>query len=818
MKALRKIIRFPFAVVAQAAVLLSAATAFMSLPLAAATSADATSRLAALGDLPLYFEAHSGATAGDNSFVSRGRGFGFVVTPTETVVTLTKCDLPFAGSRTDRALASRSAVTLTRSLQLRFLNANPHARMSGVDELPGKVNYILGNNPAKWRTGLPLFARVRVEAIYPGVDLVYYGNERHLEYDFIVAPKADPDVIALHVAGADNIHLDAHGDLVFTLGPDEVIQPKPRIYQTVAGVRKEVAGGYQFAGPKTVTFQLGEYDRELPLVIDPVLSYSTFFGKGGSDIGWDIAVDKSGTNGSIYIAGQSTSANLPVTTTNTFGGGNSAGDVFVARFNPTGTAISYLTYLGGNGQDGALAIALDAQGNACITGFTTSTNFPTPNGIRTNLTGAPYPGVGAYDEDAFIAKLNPSGLALYSTYLGGSATDLGVSVAVDPTGAVYVSGSTDSTNFYTVNALYTNLAGQDDGFVAKINSSGTAFDYCTYLGGTNMDHADGLAVDAAGFAYVTGYTISTNFPISPTAPQRFLNNPAPDATNHITGERDVFVTKILPDGSGLVYSTYLGGAQDDSGFRLALDDQQSVYVTGSTLSLNFPIAPAWNTNWPKGLYSGSQLPDVFVTKLDAAGTNWSYSFYFGGADADEGWDIAVDTLRRAHLVGESYSLNFPTVKTNGPLRGVNSGYADVFVTVVGATGTTVVRSAYLGGAGVDFGYGIETDNAGNDFLVGQTASVNFPTVAPYQPAIGGSVDAFIAKILVEPVLVETLAGPNVLLSWAAYAPEYTLQSNTNVASSNGWVTVTTPPVLSNGWHTVTLGNTNSPLFFRLRKP
>ncbi len=781
---------------------------------AAATPGDA--RLTAPVNLPLYFEAAAGANLETGSFLARGRGCNFFVTPTEATLTLIKYELPAEVARIERGPGARPAVAQSRTLHFNFPGANPRARITGAGELTGKVNYLLGKDPARWRTGVPLFARVNVEKIYPGVDLVYYGNERRLEYDFTVAPKTDPRVIALRFTGADQVRLNAQGDLVFALGADEIVQPKPRIYQTVAGLSKEISGGYEFADSRTVRFRIGDYDPELPLVIDPVLGYSTYFGKAGTDIGWDIAVDKSGTNGAIYIAGESTSPNLPVTTTNTFGGGFSAGDVFVAKFNQTGSAISYLTYLGGNGEDGALAITLDSQGNACITGFTTSTNFPTPNGIFTNISGPAYPGLGVYQEDAFIAKLNGTGQLIYSTYLGGTNTDLGVSIAVDSADNVYVSGSTDSTNFYMVNAAYPSPFGQDDVFVAKLNSTGTAFLYTTFIGGINDDHGDGIAVDGAGCAYVTGYTLSTNYPTTPNAPQRYLNNPATNATGYFIGYRDAFITKLKSDGSGLEFSTLIGGALNDTGFRVAVDAETNVYVTGSTLSANFPIHPAWNTNIPQGVLYG--YLDVFVAKLAASGTNWVYSVLFGGAGQDEGWDICVDAKGRAHVIGETYSVNFPTINTNGNLRGTYIGVPDVFVCLVNSNGTALLFSAYLGGTAAEFGNGIETDMAGNDYLVGQTFSINFPTVAAYQTNWGGGYDAFVAKILVEPVLHETAVGTNVVLHWAGYSPEFKLQSNTNIVASNGWVTVPTPPVLVNGWETVTLGATNGPRFFRLRYP
>lgn len=779
-------------------------------------------KLSMLANLPLCFEANRGQAGSPESFIARGRGCSFFVAPTEAALTLAKYDVPPDGSRAERGDAGRGRITQTQTLHFEFLGADARAEASGVGELAGKVNYLLGNDPAQWRAGLSLFAQVRIKKLYPGVDLVYYGNQQRLEYDFVVAPKSDPRAVAIRVTGADKIQVDAQGNLVFTLGRDAIRQPKPLIYQTVAGVRKEISGGYQLTDKQTFAFQIGEYDRELPLVIDPVLSYATFFGGTGSDIGWDIAVD---ANGFVYVAGETLSAGLATPGafhTNYSGGSGFGGDAFVAKFDNLGTTLSYLTYLGGNGDDAALGLAVDGAGNAYITGFTSSTNFPTRYAISNSLSGSVITNLGIYPADAFVAELTNDGSALvFSTYLGGNANDEGIGIAVDPNRYVYVTGFTESTNFPAIGGLETNsYHGNTDAFVTKLQPDGSGFVYSTYLGGMNDENGDGIAADAAGFAYVTGFTYSTNFPITTNALQRFLNNPTNGATTHLLGANDVFITKINSDGSGLVYSTFLGGRRDDIGFRLALDAETNVYVTGSALSVDFPTVPASNTNLLKGLTNANLLSDVFVTKLSATGTNWVYSVIFGGAKRDEGWDVAVDAGGNAHIVGVTYSTNFPTTNTSGFLRATNSGGADAFVSVLNSNGTTLARSAYLGGSSNDFGYAIKVDGAGNDYIVGKTSSTNFPTVAPRQSALSGTNDAFIVKILGDgqPKLEVTPSGPNVSLFWPAYWPEFSLQARTNLAPINDWVDLTNNPVLADGWLTVTLGATNDALFFRLRGP
>jgi hypothetical protein len=775
--------------------------------------------LSPLGNLPLYFEANRGQTDAAFPFLARGRGCNFFVSPSQARLTLTKFDAPAETTRDQRANTPGGRLSVTGQLQFDFLGANRDARLTGGGELPGKANYFLGSDPARWSSAVSLFTQIRVEQIYPGVDLVYYGNHRRLEYDFVLAPKTDPAVIAIRFTGADRIRVDREGNLVFTLGRDEISQPKPIVYQVVRGQRKEIAGGYQLADPRTVTFKLGNYDRELPLVIDPILSYARFFGGNASDIGWDIALDKSGDGRFVYVAGETMSAGLPITTGTNYSGGNqfnglqSGGDAFVAKFDLNSASANpvFLTYLGGKGDDAALAIAVDSDGNSYITGFTTSTNFPHPNGIFTNLHGLPAPGSGIYPTDAFIAKLYSTGTLAYATYLGGSTNDVGVGIALDSARNVYVTGYTGSKDFYTTNALYGTNAGSDDAFVAKLNTTGDAFLYSTYLGGTNVDHGEGIVADDAGYAYVTGYTASTNFPATTNAVQQFLNS----KTNaNAIGAYDAFITKLTPAGDQLAYSTYLGGARNDFGFRITLDAQTNIYVTGSALSVDFPVFPASNTNLQTGVSSLSLLDDVFVAKLNADGSQ-AYTVMFGGTNVDVGWDLAVDAAGQAHVVGETYSTNYPTLGAYELLRATNSGGADVFVSVLNSNGTAFVRSAMLGGALNDFGYGIELDAAGNDYIVGRTYSTNFPTVAPFTSTFGGTNDAFIAKIGVEPTLNIAPEGSEVRLSWQGYG--FLLQANTNLMVTNGWLNVGGSADFTNGTFTGFIPTTREQLFFRLAR-
>jgi hypothetical protein len=566
----------------------------------------------ALGELPLYFEA--GSVEGGFKYFARGRSSSFLVAPTEAVLTLSKVERS-GEARFDDALPPQTQRTATRELRLELLGGNPTARLGGAALLPGVANYFLGSDAASWRTGVPLYGQVRVEQIYPGVDLVYYGNARRLEYDFVVAPGADPRNIAIQFSGADALRVDAAGDLIFTFGNEEIRQPKPIIYQVVNGSRAVVIGGYQLKG-NIVRFELGKYQRDLPLVIDPVLSYGTYFGGSGADAAWDIGMDG---EGSIYMAGESMGG-LPTranTITNQFNGGaRERGDAFVAKFDATGTNLLYLAYIGGRGQDAALSLAVDTAGNAFLSGFTDSTNFPVVQALFPSITGKRYPTLDYFPPDAFVTKLGPTGTNIvYSTYLGGEWLDAGRSITVDAVGNAYVVGYTTSTNFSTRNVepALTNLNGGTDAFVAKIDPSGTNLIYSFYLGGTNEDIAWDVAARADGTAYVTGSTRSTNFTARANAPG---------------GGMDVFLTEVGTAAQLAVTnlsSLYFGGTRDNEAYRLLLDANNNLFLAGTTLDdLAFPVTPSTlnpggafqttngGSNW---VQTSSGLTSVAMTSL-----------------------------------------------------------------------------------------------------------------------------------------------------------------------------------------------------------
>lgn len=773
--------------------------------------ADVVSRL---GEVPFHFEANHGQADARFTFLARGRNCNFQVAPTEALLTLSKLEMPPSGTRGERGLTGGGRAVTTRQLHFEFVGAARMARVRGDDPLPSRANYLVGADLRQWRQDVPLYGRVRVEQVYPGVDLVYYGNERRLEYDFVVAPQADPGHIAIRFTGADRIQITARGDLEFTLGSEQIVQPKPFVYQDIGGARKVVAGEYQLADARTVVFRLGNYDRELPLVIDPILSYSRFFGSTGSDIGWDIALSKTNAN-IVYVAGETMSANLPKTVGTNYGGGTPfGGDAFVARFNLDATNASpdYFTYLGGSGDDGALAIAVDDDGNAYVAGFTTSTNFPNQSGIFTNLGGVAHPTVGIHPPDGFVTKLGPDGSVVYSTYLGGASNDVAIGIAVNASRQVFVTGFTRSLDFPTNNAVIQTNAGNDDVFVAVLNPAGSALVYSTYLGGTNADHGEGIVADDAGNAYVTGYTSSTNFPVW-NAVQPYLNNPATSATNHLAGANDAFLARLDPAGANLVFSTFFGGISQDDGYRIALDAQANVYICGAALSSDFPITA---TNFLRGVTNNS-LADAFVAKFSSDGSTNFYSVQFGGDDVDQAWDVAVDGDGNAHVIGVSFSTNFPTADTAELLRASNSGGADVFLSVLGTTGTNFVRSALLGGSAGDFGYGIELNGAGEQYLVGRTHSTNFPSLTPFASAPSGTNDVFIAKVGGGwPTLsIASAEEDGVLLSWQGHG--FQIEVNVILGGTNAWETVNTTPSFLDGTYRSILYPTVNSVFFRLRR-
>jgi hypothetical protein len=661
--------------------------------------------------LPLAFEENRGQADTQVEFLSRGHGYTLFLTSTEAVLTLDRSMNASSRKRgrSRKATASASATTL----RMRIIGANEESKLKGIDELPGKTNYFIGGDRDRWQTGVPNYGGVRYEAIYPGVDLVFHGSDqRQLEYDFVIAPGTDPAVIELGFKGQRRLTLDDAGDLLLDVPGGQVIERAPVAYQEIDGEHRRVDARYKTGRGGNIGFEIGDYDRDRPLIIDPVLSYSTYLGGSSSEGGNGIAVD---ATGNVYVTGNTSSTNFP-----THNSMQASGRMFVTKLSADGTSIVYSTYFGSPaGSGNALGIAVDASGSAYVVGQTNATDFPTVNPLQATPGGT----------DAFVAKLSPAGDALiYSTYLGGGAQDMARAIAVDSEGSAYLTGFTFANNFPTTPGAFQPSKPTpccfttQDAFVAKLSPAGNSLVYSSYLGGADLDSGNAIAVDTGGNAYVTGTTFAGNFPtanaVQPT----------------IGGFQDVFVTKVSPTGSSLLYSTFLGGTGTDSGTSIAADASGSAYVTGLAASATFPIVnPIQSTG------------NTFVTKFSPPGTSLVYSTRITGTDRGRG--IALDGSGNAYIIGSTSSTSFSTVNA---IQNSLAGSSDAFVTKISAAGDAYVYSTYLGGSDTEFtgsdGGGIAIDSAGNAYVTGTTRSTNFPTANALQPANAGGLDAFVAKL------------------------------------------------------------------------
>ena len=587
-------------------------------------------------------------------------------------------------------------------------------RISGVQPQEGRANYFIGK-PDQWITDVPLYAGVQYRGVYPGVDLVFYSGAGELEYDFTLAPGASASTINLVFRGIDEMRIDG-GDLVLKTGWGELRHRRPRVYQMRNGRRSEIAGRFVIRGPKEAGFETEPYPAGSTLVIDPVMVYGTYIGGTGADSAWAVAADSAGA---AYVVGETSSVNFPKTFTISNSSGN--GDAFIVKLNPSGTGVLYATYFGGNSRDSARGVAVDSAGNAYITGFTYSPDFPaTAGAYRSPSLGQP---------DAFAIKVNASGSALvYSALIGGAGSDFATSIAIDTSGSAYIAGYTSSVAFPVTSGGFQRSfgGGLQDAFVAKLNPSGSGLIYCTYLGGSGNDVANGIAVDAAGEAYIVGYTDSANFPTR-----------SPIYANY-GGQGDAFVAKLTPAGDSLVFSTYLGGSLVDIATAVALDSSGNVYVTGATLSANFPVTGGAFQTLNQGSY------DAFVSKIGSQGTSLLYSTYLGGEGSDQSSSIAVDANGTAYIAGFTYSFHCPL---QSPIQSSTHGGQEAFATAVGPTGASLVWSTYLGGSGDDQAAGIAVDPAGSVYVAGSTFSNDFPTTSgAYRTVYAGDGDGFLVKL------------------------------------------------------------------------
>jgi hypothetical protein len=745
------------------------------------------------GKLPLSFEANEGQQDEQVKFLCRGSRYDLFLADREAVLVLTKPENPASPPARKATLSQKNAKARSTVLRAKLIAANRAAKVIGEEELPGKVNYLIGNDPSKWRTDVVTYAKVRYEEVYPGVDLVYYGNQGQLEYDFVVGPGADPACIRLKIAGAQKMRVNGKGQLVMKTAGGAVRWNKPEIYQEVDGQQRSVKGKYVLGRGHEVGFQVAAYDTAKPLIIDPTLVYSTYLGGGNLDDGWGIAVDSSGN---AYVTGHTYSTDFPTTAgafQTTF---NGSIDAFVTKLNSSGTGLLYSTYLGGSDVDFGYGMAVDTSGNAHVAGETASSDFPiTAGAFQTTYAGG--------DRDAFVIQLNATGTSLlYSTYLGGSGNDRSAhlgGIALDTSGNAYIVGDTASSDFpTTAGAFQTTFAGGRDAFVTKFNATGSSLLYSTYLGGSALDFGSGIALDISGNAYLTGRTESFDFPSTAGAFQATF-----------AGGRDAFVTKLNSSGSSLLYSTYLGGSNSDDGSGIAVDASGNAYVTGLTGSSDFPItAGAFQTTL---VASG----DAFVTELNSIGTGLLYSTYLGGSGGENGWGIAVDSSGNAYVAGFTDSSDFPT--TADAFQTTFGGVIDVFVTQLNPTGTGLLYSTYLGGSpsqwggGYEFVRGIALDTSNNVYIVGVTTSSDFPTTpGAFQTTWNLSSDGFVAKIGTPPAPAP--AAPTALKATNVTATSFTAKWS-SVSGATGYrLDVATNSSFTTyvpGYQDLDVGNTTS---------
>jgi hypothetical protein len=659
------------------------------------------------GRIAVSFERNVGQAPAGVRLLARGPGYTLLL-----------------GERTP-VLRLAPAGSAPRSLALGLAGTSSAMRLRTAGRRLGTVNYLVGPRRA-WRRGVPTWSGARYTSAYPGIDVAFHGSDRRLEFDFEVAPGADPARIALAPRGQRGLRIDRDGALVLALPGGAVREQRPQTWQTVAGHPHRVASWFAIHRDGTVGIDVGSYDRSRALTIDPVLTYGTYLGGTSFDLGNGIAVDSSGA---AYVTGTTAAANFPATTGSAqpaFAGNQ---DAFVAKLAPDGHSLAWATYLGGGGIDVANDVAVDSAGSAYVTGSTTSGDFPTTAGAFQTIAG----GAG----DGFVTKLSPTGSALvYSTYLGASGSDQGTGIAVTGAGAAVVAGTTGSLAFPTTSGAFQTGygGGSSDASVTEVNPTGSGLVYSTYLGGSATDAGGRVVVDSAGAAYVTGRTQSVSFPTTAGAAQTALR-----------GTSDAFAAKLPAGGASLAWSTLLGGTGTDTGEALAVDDAGAAYVTGSTTSTDLPSA--------LNAYGGG-ANDGYAAKVAAGGASIAYSTYLGGAAGDVGRGIAVDAGHDAFVAGQTASSDFPV--TSDALQATYPGGTNAaFLATLSPSGARAFSTFYGGSAGAA-ALGLALDGAGATYVTGSTNSSDLPgTSGAAQPANGGSTDAFVAKFSPTPATTTT---------------------------------------------------------------
>ena len=700
------------------------------------------------GDVPLMFEANQGQTDSQVKFLSHGGGYSVFLTAgglvlalrsSETAPTTDDSAAPFPRRHPSRLSAVRQLEKGARegkstALAIDLVGAAANPVIVGEQALRTPINYFIGRDPSKWRRNVPTYSRIRYRNVYPGIDLVYYGNDRSVEYDFDLAPGADATQIQFSVRGADSLNVAPGGDLLLTKGVHELRFQTPVLYQEIRGVRTRVPGTYVLRDSTHVGFYVGSYDNTKPLVIDPVLVYSTFLGGSGDDFSNGIAVDSSGD---AYVVGLTDSPNFPAS----IGSYNPTQfRMFLTKLDPTGSSLLFADYFGGTGgSDEAYAVALDSSGNAFVTGDATSSDFPVVNAYQSTLSGS---------TDAFLVKFSADGSSIiYSTYLGGSNSQFANSVSVDPAGEAVIAGVTQSTDFPLFNAYQSSISADQFGdwgvygFLTKFAANGTSLVYSTYLAGNTLNTGSctgcfpdseimGVVTDASGNAYVTGNTSTTNFPVTSSA----LTTTFPGYSLSSVG----FVSEF--DTSGvIVYSTYLGGLSSTFLNAIAVDTTGSAYVTGFDIANDsFPIVTTSICDPSVAACNGA-----IIAKLDPTGSSLVYSTFLGTSNNMEGQAIQVDASGDAFVVGSDVQFDL-----SNPIEGYAGGNGDVVIAQIDPTATTLLMATFLGGQGLEAAAdSLALDTHGAVYVTGVTQSLDFPvTQSALQTTLGGQTDAFISKI------------------------------------------------------------------------
>lgn len=778
------------------------------------------------GKLPLSFEENLGQSDPRVKFMARGSGYTVFLTDDDSTTFHLSAPLKNAANPRDRTLHSSSAVAPVKRaeavVRLALAGSNRHAPVEGLELQTGRSNYFIGNDPSRWQRNVPHYARVKYRGVYPGVDLVYYGHQGQLESDYVLAPGADPSQIGLQINGARAVKLDSQGGLVLSTAAGDVVLHKPVAYQETPNGRQEVATNYVQRGPHLVGFHVAPYDSHQPLIIDPVMVYSTFLGGAAKDFANAIAVD---STGNAYVTGFTLSKNFPLLSPlsgqGTFVATQpNAQETFVTKLNTDASALVYSTYLGGVGSgsaDQGAGIAVNANGEAFVAGTTGAPDFPIAGSpiqsVMPNVAGA-----------AFLVRLNSAGSALlYSTYLGGNGHDNGLGLALDPSGIAYVVGTTTSTNFplsvnpapfQSSNGVVT--ASGSTGFLSKIDTTkagNSGLLYSTYLGGSSGGQINAVAADATGNAYMTGATASADFPRplpSPPAPAPFQPAAGGAAVNAFIAQ----INSTLGGSSSLIYSSYLGGSGTssgggDQGNGIALDGNNNAYIVGTTGSLDFPVSSGafQTTNPDKGV--GLLQRTAFVARFDttkSGAASLIYSTYLGGSGSlgDAGLGIVVDSLKQAYVSGHTSSSNFPV--TLGAPQTIPQGLGgNAFVTVLNPTGTSpLVFSTFWGGTGREDGAGIALDTVSppNVYLAGGTTSQSGFTTSTtaFQKTFGGNQDAFTTKFSPASLAGTVSVAPTLLafgsqtVNTTSTAQTVTLTNGANTALTiNGFPTTGTNP-------------------------